>query len=105
MLCLLCGLPRHIRLLSGPVSASALVVYTHTENHYPAFINPAINFESMKSKKTKGAYDAPRVTPAMMQTEAAILLAASSTALYVDIDDIYNMNVENADTEYFEVTF
>lgn len=59
----------------------------------------------MKSKKTKGAYDAPRVTPAMMQTEAAILLAASSTALYVDIDDIYNMNVENADTEYFEVTF
>lgn len=58
----------------------------------------------MKSRKTKGAYDAPRVTPAMMQTEAAILLAAS-TALYVDLDDLHNMNVENADSEYFEVTF
>lgn len=40
----------------------------------------------------------------MMQTEAAILLAAS-TALYVDLDDLHNMNVENADSEYFEVTF
>lgn len=57
----------------------------------------------MKSRKEKGAYDAPRVIPAMLQVEAALL--AASHVLFVDIDPIQNMNDVAVDDEYFEVTF
>lgn len=57
----------------------------------------------MKSCNAKGAYDAPRVNPSSLLLEAA-LLATSSTVLFVNVDDLHNLNYESED-EYFEVVF
>lgn len=57
----------------------------------------------MKSCKSKGAYEAPCVTASSLLLEAT-LLAASDTVLFVDIDQLHNLNFES-DDEYFEVGF